>query len=124
MINGMPPGRGRGRGRGRGGRGGRGPVYPVAGAVVKRGTKAPLVAQPGFLATVRAGGPGGGGNNLPCRVAFHPAALQAGPHSAYPGYSMFTPDRVGGPGSALSAPCPPDLALGPNGLGEIIDNGR
>jgi hypothetical protein len=92
-------------------------VYPAAGAVIKRGTKAPLVAQPGFLATVRAGGPGGGGNNLPCRVAFHPTALQAGTHSGYPGYSMFTPDRVGGPGSALSAPCPPDLALGPNGLG-------
>ena len=84
---------------------------------MKRVTKSPRVAQPFFLQTVRAGGPGGGGGNHPCRVAFHPNVVGHGMHSNYPGFAMFTPDRVGGPGSALSAPCPPDLALGPNGLG-------
>ena len=81
-------GRGRGGGPGRGG--GRGRVYPVAGAIVKRGRKAPLVAQPGFLATVQVGGPeGSGGVDRPCRVAFHPPPLDAGLHSHFPGYSMF-----------------------------------
>jgi len=97
----------------------RGAVYPAAGAVVNRGDAVPLVAQPAFLATVVAGGPvgGGGGGNHPCRVAFHPSPVNHGVHAAYHGEILFTPDRFGGPGSALSALCPPDLALGPAGLG-------
>ena len=108
---------GRGMGGGPGGRG-TGRVYPCGGAIVKRGRKAPLVAQPTFLATVLAGGPeGSGGVERPCRVAFHPPPLDAGTHSQFPGHSMFNPDVVGGPGSALSTQGPPSLALGPNGLG-------
>eukprot|EP00966_Prymnesium_polylepis_P091272 2112377-Prymnesium_polylepis.1 len=56
----------------------------------------------------------------PCRVAFHYVPNFVGINNAanYPGFSLFTPDRVGGPLSALSQACPADLAwAGAPGVG-------
>ena len=114
--------RGRGRGRGRGGHP-VGPVLQPPGISVKYAFISNRVAQPGFLASVLAPCVAAG---VPprCLVAFHHGETALGYFNAsgYPGESLFTPDVVGGPGSAVNPACAFDLALngggwavGPNG---------
>ena len=82
---------------------------------VTRATKSNRVPQPTFLATVSAGGPGGGAPGSPCLVAFHCGGMGfagAPKHLDMVDMAVDTPDTTFTP-TLLCPVDPPTTTLRP-----------